>query len=202
MIRRPPRSTLFPYTTLFRSCARPEAVPARVRRAQDDVARGAAGGPGGPRSLEAGPGGRRHRVRPAHRRRPGDVRAAAPAIGGVRVRIRERAEGARSWQARRGAPGPRAARAGIRAFGAARQAVTLGRLVLAWLPVAVWLVATGHGLEAWLPVEAVPPPAATAGAPAGVVALGLLASLAVGFLRPRGGWAVLFVPRLPAAPAG
>src|SRR2546422_7445254 len=26
MIRRPPRSTLFPYTTLFRSCARPAAV--------------------------------------------------------------------------------------------------------------------------------------------------------------------------------
>src|SRR2546430_13710039 len=30
MIRRPPRSTLFPYTTLFRSAARPLA--ARVRR--------------------------------------------------------------------------------------------------------------------------------------------------------------------------
>src|SRR3989454_6383176 len=29
MIRRPPRSTLFPYTTLFRSC---RAVPARRRR--------------------------------------------------------------------------------------------------------------------------------------------------------------------------
>src|SRR5256886_11053618 len=26
MIRRPPRSTLFPYTTLFRSCAVPEAL--------------------------------------------------------------------------------------------------------------------------------------------------------------------------------
>src|SRR5258707_3603761 len=32
MIRRPPRSTLFPYTTLFRSRARPEtAVPASGR---------------------------------------------------------------------------------------------------------------------------------------------------------------------------
>src|SRR3712207_9160959 len=30
MMRRPPRSTLFPYTTLFRSC---ERVPARRRRA-------------------------------------------------------------------------------------------------------------------------------------------------------------------------
>src|SRR2546430_13596574 len=27
MIRRPPRSTLFPYTTLFRSCLRPIAPP-------------------------------------------------------------------------------------------------------------------------------------------------------------------------------
>src|SRR3712207_7183974 len=32
MIRRPPRSTLFPYTTLFRSPARHEAPPARTRR--------------------------------------------------------------------------------------------------------------------------------------------------------------------------
>src|SRR2546430_12659518 len=35
MIRRPPRSTLFPYTTLFRSCrpgALPESRPARDRR--------------------------------------------------------------------------------------------------------------------------------------------------------------------------
>src|SRR5207248_6244821 len=27
MIRRPPRSTLFPYTTLFRSCRRPPLLP-------------------------------------------------------------------------------------------------------------------------------------------------------------------------------
>src|SRR6266511_5974928 len=27
MIRRPPRSTLFPYTTLFRSCGRPSVLP-------------------------------------------------------------------------------------------------------------------------------------------------------------------------------
>src|SRR5688572_32455353 len=35
MLRRPPRSTLFPYTTLFRSARRPRragAVPARERR--------------------------------------------------------------------------------------------------------------------------------------------------------------------------
>src|SRR5215813_14822337 len=33
MIRRPPRSTLFPYTTLFRSHARPRRAPAEGRRA-------------------------------------------------------------------------------------------------------------------------------------------------------------------------
>src|SRR6266511_5488388 len=36
MIRRPPRSTLFPYTTLFRSrrrCARPASWPSRAPRA-------------------------------------------------------------------------------------------------------------------------------------------------------------------------
>src|SRR5256885_9656392 len=33
MIRRPPRSTLFPYTTLFRSCATP-AAPQRTGAAQ------------------------------------------------------------------------------------------------------------------------------------------------------------------------
>src|SRR2546425_9087151 len=33
MIRRPPRSTLFPYTTLFRSRADPSAVADAVRRA-------------------------------------------------------------------------------------------------------------------------------------------------------------------------
>src|SRR3712207_9137173 len=33
MIRRPPRSTLFPYTTLFRSCGRAEGLPwAALRR--------------------------------------------------------------------------------------------------------------------------------------------------------------------------
>src|SRR2546429_7027842 len=33
MIRRPPRSTLFPYTTLFRSCGRPFAVFGDLRNA-------------------------------------------------------------------------------------------------------------------------------------------------------------------------
>src|SRR5687768_18294790 len=34
MIRRPPRSTLFPYTTLFRSLFSPASRPARARRAE------------------------------------------------------------------------------------------------------------------------------------------------------------------------
>src|SRR5260363_87690 len=32
MIRRPPRSTLFPYTTLFRSCSAPSRTPSRTAR--------------------------------------------------------------------------------------------------------------------------------------------------------------------------
>src|SRR2546426_7185973 len=39
MIRRPPRSTPFPYTTLFRSAAlpRPEEPTARAHRAEDEL---------------------------------------------------------------------------------------------------------------------------------------------------------------------
>src|SRR3712207_6988957 len=37
MIRRPPRSTLFPYTTLFRSQVRRHEVEAREARLHDDV---------------------------------------------------------------------------------------------------------------------------------------------------------------------
>src|SRR3712207_7719710 len=37
MIRRPPRSTLFPYTTLFRSGVRPRAVRRRARRVVLDL---------------------------------------------------------------------------------------------------------------------------------------------------------------------
>src|SRR2546430_4004614 len=38
MIRRPPRSTLFPYTTLFRSRARHRCDPSRERRPQATLA--------------------------------------------------------------------------------------------------------------------------------------------------------------------
>src|SRR2546430_12432225 len=40
MIRRPPRSTLFPYTTLFRSWQRPLASPGRRRRDGGEPDRG------------------------------------------------------------------------------------------------------------------------------------------------------------------
>src|SRR2546422_11148728 len=45
MIRRPPRSTLFPYTTLFRSPRFPEDLVAAQKRQVDAV---------GPRGLDAG----------------------------------------------------------------------------------------------------------------------------------------------------
>src|SRR3712207_7132906 len=44
MIRRPPRSTLFPYTTLFRSRAVIIDQPSRDREGGGDVATGAAAG--------------------------------------------------------------------------------------------------------------------------------------------------------------
>src|SRR3712207_6904459 len=53
MIRRPPRSTLFPYTTLFRSGAEPGGLPpARVGAVR--VGTGRCGGPGAPASRGGG----------------------------------------------------------------------------------------------------------------------------------------------------
>src|SRR3712207_8200552 len=60
MIRRPPRSTLFPYTTLFRSPAPLGSARARHRRAARAGVGGAAGGAGG----------RAGRELPAHARQP------------------------------------------------------------------------------------------------------------------------------------
>src|SRR3712207_8242972 len=67
MIRRPPRSTLFPYTTLFRSVARRDG---RARGARRHAAAG--GGDGGVRARRAG-----RRDRPVPDRRPDQ----APADG-------------------------------------------------------------------------------------------------------------------------
>src|SRR5438874_3691266 len=59
MLRRPPRSTLFPYTTLFRSRTRP---PSEHRRPPGDRARGSSRfrrhGGGGGRSSRGNPDGR------------------------------------------------------------------------------------------------------------------------------------------------
>src|SRR5256885_4475943 len=55
MIRRPPRSTLFPYTTLFRSRPRRGAARAAPNLAPRAVRIGPAGGPlspGGPREVK------------------------------------------------------------------------------------------------------------------------------------------------------
>src|SRR3712207_8196583 len=76
MIRRPPRSTLFPYTTLFRS-GRPRD---RLLGAQPHALRAAPRGPllraqGGRRGLDVRPGGG-DRAAPAERTR-GRVRRAA-----------------------------------------------------------------------------------------------------------------------------
>src|SRR3712207_8049824 len=65
MIRRPPRSTLFPYTTLFRS-ARP-----RHRHPEDAGDGGAGPDDGPPHPPPAGAGGRRA-PRPGLDRRPGE----------------------------------------------------------------------------------------------------------------------------------
>src|SRR2546425_10501033 len=89
MIRRPPRSTLFPYTTLFRSrhgLRRPAAIPARVVPGAPRTARLLAA-PLRPRAggrvsgherrpVPAGEAARRRASEPLRggRRRPGDLR--------------------------------------------------------------------------------------------------------------------------------
>src|SRR3712207_8781613 len=60
MIRRPPRSTLFPYTTLFRSAGRPEIR----REAAPDLRRCHEG----PRHLDQGSRGVRRGARPGDRK--------------------------------------------------------------------------------------------------------------------------------------
>src|SRR3989442_8931833 len=56
MIRRPPRSTLFPYTTLFRSLVRRAAVEThQTQRAGEE-----------PRARSRHPGGERHRAARDH----------------------------------------------------------------------------------------------------------------------------------------
>src|SRR6266540_1037536 len=87
MIRRPPRSTLFPYTTLFRSPRRPGGGPAPAERGHAGAPRAAP-----PRGRHAVPGrGVRRRAAPA--------RAAAPGLVGAR-RLGARVRGDRPPRAR------------------------------------------------------------------------------------------------------
>src|SRR3712207_8610573 len=64
MIRRPPRSTLFPYTTLFRSDAGAERRPGGVAHGEESVG----GQGGGPRAR----GGRLHNQALRHQGAPGE----------------------------------------------------------------------------------------------------------------------------------
>src|SRR2546430_10412718 len=85
MIRRPPRSTLFPYTTLFRSGRGPdlgEVAAAGLLTALDEVAGHGAGG-GGPGEIDlATAGGRRGQVGGGGRGR----RRLGGGAGGIGVR--------------------------------------------------------------------------------------------------------------------
>src|SRR5258708_28554992 len=53
MIRRPPRSTLFPYTTLFRSVENPGVFEVPMRTSMSEVIFGHAGGIRGGKKLKA-----------------------------------------------------------------------------------------------------------------------------------------------------
>src|SRR5947208_12507131 len=67
MIRRPPRSTLFPYTTLFRSRRRSAGLTRRVDGVRELVGDYRCAATAGPR--DAGDGGLRGRARRRQRRR-------------------------------------------------------------------------------------------------------------------------------------
>src|SRR5256886_10352456 len=77
MIRRPPRSTLFPYTTLFRS-----DLGSPLRRPAGASPRAGAGGPDG-----VGAGSGRRLLSPRRRRRPRERAGRADAPCGGRARV-------------------------------------------------------------------------------------------------------------------
>src|SRR2546422_5399670 len=86
MIRRPPRSTLFPYTTLFRSRAEPDVNHARCALAMRTIEgllevldRGA------PRPLCRRRAAARQRLRPVPGRRTGALTLERPAVYGRRA---------------------------------------------------------------------------------------------------------------------
>src|SRR5258707_1588366 len=105
MIRRPPRSTLFPYTTLFRSLL---AAPA-------GAGAGSRAGPGAGRPV-ARPPPRRDLVRAGPAPDPGHRGGRAPDRAEVLVRhvIESRVAGGRARRGyRRGQPGPGVPLAGL-----------------------------------------------------------------------------------------
>src|SRR3712207_8842996 len=86
MIRRPPRSTLFPYTTLFRS-ARPRRLGLRRRLGRRLPPRTAGAADGGPRGLLRGVRrrrGPRQGLPPAARPRRDLLHVPPPALRGAR----------------------------------------------------------------------------------------------------------------------
>src|SRR2546422_10920985 len=94
MIRRPPRSTLFPYTTLFRSRAAPRGAVARVlRRDRADRRRRLARRPAPvPRVALRQGRGRRLLERPAHRGAIRRLRDGAPHGGAIPAAPRVRSD--------------------------------------------------------------------------------------------------------------
>src|SRR5258708_34966447 len=95
MIRRPPRSTLFPYTTLFRSFLgrpvpeQPRPGGARGTASEADYGTGRAAESHSRRIAlqRAVTGLARHRGKGEHRYRPGRVRLPAPALRGCATRL-------------------------------------------------------------------------------------------------------------------
>src|SRR3989441_2858450 len=110
MIRRPPRSTLFPYTTLFRSPGRRAERPARA-----EARRGAAVLPAAARTC------RRERLRLRHAGWPDPVQCAADRAV---ARRRETGRAAQRGRARRRRARRRAA---LPLYGRRARAVALGR---------------------------------------------------------------------------
>src|SRR3989441_6331847 len=110
MIRRPPRSTLFPYTTLFRSRRRHAASPAPPPPPTPPASARAAAGPRGGVPRERAlptwrPSGARRAARRRSQRPPSDRRTATRDSQGARVRRLVRVHG--SVTPRRGHGGDR-----------------------------------------------------------------------------------------------
>src|SRR2546426_626136 len=143
MIRRPPRSTLFPYTTLFRSrcaprCTRASPPDAPAERSGEP----SGGGRGGPRG--DGAVACADRIGATHAPRP----RGAAAVG-CRTVVRRDRHPDRA-RARRGGDDPGARTPPPPARGA-------GRLPLAWAATVVLALAAGWSLRGESPIPPAPP---------------------------------------------